>query len=436
MTEDKKEYIKSIDPSVVKTVEELQEYAKNNPGALSVKAAIEGILDHLIQESLRSGTVEDDINLTIRLLEELTGLFPDNHTPLLNLAKIFIEKKDYDTALKYAEAGLQIKLDSLDLLFDYSLALLQTGKEEAGIDGFKRYIELDPDNPWAYNNIGDAYRKLKIYDKAEDYFKLAIEKDNNFPSAYYNLAMLYLDQKDWTRCVHYGQIAEKNNPSDKDIHLVLGDAFLGLREYRSALNHLVIATLFDRNFVEAYESMSCAYADLGMYELSLAAAQEALKLEPNSWMALANIGYCYTKQGKFGDAIIYDEEALQHAPDQEKKRKLCWDLGWNYFQIDRYPEALEYTEQAIKLKESPEIVLFFNKGLILLAQGKEDEANFIYEQAIEKATDLENFQAILEAKGDIRDFITKKGIEIDEASSWFKLLNGDFDINLKNAAVQ
>jgi tetratricopeptide (TPR) repeat protein len=245
-----------------------------------------------------------------------------------------------------------------------------------------------------------------------------------------------MDMKDWARCAHYAQIAEKHNPSDKEIQFALGSAYMGLGEYQLALNHYVIATLIDRDFFEAYESMSCAYADLGMYELSVAAAYEALILHPKSWRALANIGYCYTKQERFGEAIRYEEEALKLAPDDEKRYNLCWDLGWNYFKIDRYLEALEYTEQAIKLKESPSISLFFNKGLILLAQGKEAEADVICNDAIEKACSLENPKVILEAKKDIDDFIAKKGIEIDEESYWFKLLKGDYDIKVKQPIIQ
>jgi hypothetical protein len=52
MEKNNKEYIKSIDTAVVKAVEELRDYAKNHPESLSVKAAIDGILERLIQESL------------------------------------------------------------------------------------------------------------------------------------------------------------------------------------------------------------------------------------------------------------------------------------------------------------------------------------------------------------------------------------------------
>ena len=73
------------------------------------------------------------------------------------------------------------------------LALLAAGQNDTAIEAFKHYLELEPDNPWAYNNIGDAYRTIGLYDQAENYLKLAIHKDHRFGPAHYNLAMLYMD---------------------------------------------------------------------------------------------------------------------------------------------------------------------------------------------------------------------------------------------------
>jgi hypothetical protein len=74
--------------------------------------------------------------------------------------------------------------------------------------------------------------------------------------------------------------------------------------------------------------------------------------------------------------------------------------------------------------------------LILFAQGKEAEVEVIYNQAIEKAIALENSKDIFVAKKDLMEFITKKGFELDEESLLFRLLDGDFDIVIKNPKIQ
>lgn len=427
MTNNLPEHIQSIDPPLTNTIGELREYARRHPEARAVRAALDGILEGLVEKILAGGVLEPEHELTVALLEELATLFPDSPTPLLHLSKIFIDRSRYEAALKYAEAGLAANPGHADLAFNRALSLQEMGKPDAAIEAFKRYLELNPDNPWAYNNIGDAYRHLKLYDQAENYLKLAIERDRRFIPAYYNLAMLYMDQQDWERCAYYAQIAERVDPLNKEVQLALGDAFMGLREHQSALQHLVNATLIDRDFVEAYETMSSAYVELGMFDLSIAAAQEALKLKPDSWMALANTGYSYAKQGRFAEAVKYQQEALQLDSDDEGKYKLCWDLGWNCLQIDQYSEALEYTEKAMRAREFPDIALPLNKGLALLMQGKSREANAVFDEVIKRAAIPENYRALLQAIRDIKDYISKKGVQVEKGSTLFKLLEGQLE---------
>ena len=135
-----------------------------------------------------------------------------------------------------------------------------------------------------------------------------------------------------------------------------------------------------------------SYADLGMHELATAAAQEALRVNPNSWMALANIGYAESMRGEYVEALEHQHEALRCHPDQEGTYKICWGLGWNYLQTDQYSKALKFTEQAISLKEAPDIILSFNKGLILLAQGKAAEAYDVYRSAMARACGSDNYR--------------------------------------------
>ncbi|MEW6567707.1 MAG: hypothetical protein AB1449_05990 [Chloroflexota bacterium] len=106
--------------------------------------------------------------------------------------------------------------------------------------------------------------------------------DRRFLPAYRNLAHLYQDQKDWESCLSYGLTAEKYGLPDKEVELAVAEALMGLGHLEAALARLVEATLIGRDFIEAYETMLAAYVDLGMHELALAAAREALSRNPHS----------------------------------------------------------------------------------------------------------------------------------------------------------
>jgi tetratricopeptide (TPR) repeat protein len=417
-----------VDPPVVQAVGDLRAYLKDHPEARTTRLALDSIVEHLIGDIIASGKPgSGDPNLTIPRLEEVAALFPDNPIPLLHLSKVCIDRGEHQAALRYTDAGLALDPEWADLLMNQGLCLLETGQQDAAIDAFKHYLELDPDNPWAYNNLGDAYRTIGLYDQAENYLKLAIQKDHRFGPAYFNLTMLYMDQHDWPRCLHFARIAARHDPFNKDVHLALADAYMELDEPESAVQHAVIATLVDRGYVEAYETLASAYLALGTHELSLAAAREALKLNPDSWQAHSYIGQVRAKQGDYADAIHFLLEALQRNPDEDGQYSLCWELGWTYFQTGEYAPALEYTDRAIQMKEFPDLALLFNKGLILLAQGKVQEAEAVYDRTLTRARALDNFGAIRDAAREASELVSEKGLRLDNGSPILKLLGGRRD---------
>jgi hypothetical protein len=87
------------------------------------------------------------------------------------------------------------------------------------------------------------------------------------------------------------------------------------------------------------------------------------------------------------------------------------------------------TEKTISKKNEPtDIALSFNKGLNLLAQGKEAEAYHAYHQAMGRACRSDNYRAILEGIKNLRDLVAERAIELDQGSPFLELLGGQFDL--------
>jgi tetratricopeptide (TPR) repeat protein len=416
--------IENIDPVIREVVKALEDYRSQHPEERTASIALEGILHELTGEILADASDPQSRERMIRLLEELADLFPESTVPYRNLAKTFMGLNEYTDALRYIEAGLRVDPENEDLVFDHALCLLEMEEYHDAIRGFERYLELDDSNPWAYCNLGTIYRSLGDFQQAEKHYKHALRLDRDFAPAHYSLAMLYMDIGEWERVAHHAEIALRKDPWSKDIYLALGDASMALKRPEIALMNLQQAAMIDVNFVEAYETMSAAYTDLGMYELAIAAGNEVLKRNPESWMALANIGYAFSKQEMWEKSIEYQLAALKKDPSEESAYKICWDLGWCYLQLDDYDKAMEFTDMALSMKDDPDLILLLNKGLILLAQGKEDEANVIYDEALEQAKGASDLDDVMEGLRDIKDFMVKRDQSVDKLSAFFKLIKG------------
>ena len=416
--------INHIDPVVRETVNRLEEYLSQNPEERTASIALEGILHGLTIEILADTSEPESRKRMVRLLEELLDLFPESTIPYRNLAKSFMNMDDHKTALRYTEAGLRVEPENEDLVFDHALCLLEMKQYQDAIHGFERYLKLNDSYPWAYCNMGTSYRSMGDFRQAEKHYRHALRLDWNFAPAHYSLAMLYIDMGEWERVEYHADIAREYDPWIKDVYLALGDASMALKKPEIAIISLQQAAMIDVNFVEAYETMSAAYTDVGMYELAIAAGNEALKRNPESWMALANIGYAYSKQEMWKQAIEFQLAALQKNPTEDSTYKMYWDLGWCYLQLDDHDNAMEYTDKALSMKDDPDLILLFNKGLVFLSQGKEKEANLIYDEALKQAEGASDLDNVKEGLSDIKDFMTKKGQSNGQMTTLFKLIKG------------
>jgi len=410
-----------VSKAVVKVVEELRELAHKRASAESAQIALNGMLEGFIEQARQFKDLDDQV---VEQLQELAEVFPDSPLPWLNLSQVYLERDEFEQAKKAAEQGLKVEPGEVGLVFNRALALEEMGDYEAAIVGFKHCIEVNPHYPWAYSNIGDAYRMLKKYDQAEKHLQEALKIDPHFAPALHNLAVLYNDLEQWAACVYYGQQALRYDPDNAETHLAMGDALLSLKEHEAALQHLAAATLINPDFVEAYESMSDAYAELDMYELCVGAAREALKRNAGSWMALANIGYGLGRQRRFAEAIKVYQDVLKMVSDPERRHKVLWELGWNCFEAGQYEQALDYTQQAIDSAEQPKLILFFNQGLMLLALGRVDEAEEVYRRAMERAEAEEDQAVLAEASKDLGEFLARKAVDIEPDSVIRRLLPG------------
>ena len=79
-------------------------------------------------------------------------------------------------------------------------------------------------------------------------------------------------------------------------------------------------------------------------------------------------------------------------------------------------------------RRKTDVVSLFNKGLNLLAEGKAAEAYHMYHQAMGRACRSDNYRAIVEGIKNLRDFVTKRDIQLAQGSPFLELLGAQFDL--------
>jgi len=133
---------------------------------------------------------------------------------------------------------------------------LENQKEAATIDSYKEVIDREPDNPYAWMDLGNLYVKLGYYEDAIDISRQAISIDPLSTGAYNQVGFAYCKLKRW-------------------------------EEARAAYEEVVN---IDPNNHEAISNLGIVYGRLGKYEEAVRAIKETLSIKPGNVMAYKDWG--------------------------------------------------------------------------------------------------------------------------------------------------
>ena len=160
-------------------------------------------------------------------------------------------------------------------------------------------------------------------------FQQAVKLDTSHAEAHYQLGVLYGKQSQWKPAIDALQTTIKLTPDFADAYVRLGEAYL-------------IGTANAKDAVEPL--------------------QRALHLQPDLLRARRLLGDAYLRQNRIGDAIYQLKQAMK---DNEAR----YLLGFAYFQMENFPEAIPHFEAVIK-RQKRHAKAHFNLGNCYLRIGK------------------------------------------------------------------
>ncbi len=124
--------------------------------------------------------------------------------------------------------------------FDHGVEMFDTDLEFSDEQGesFARACDLDPDDPYARNNLGAILWHQGQIDEAMQFYEDAIKRNPDYYKAYSNLGAAYAKKGDLERAIGLYRKALKLNPRDAATHLNLGLALARLGRTAQAGTHL------------------------------------------------------------------------------------------------------------------------------------------------------------------------------------------------------
>lgn len=160
-----------------------------------------------------------------KLYKEVLSENSNFYLAAFNLSKIYIDKKDYDQAIKLLSDLVeqvkkksksdQEKIDNLTYLLNTlgTVYYLINDLEKAE-KVFNKLVENNFNLPETYFNLGLIFEKKKELDKAKKYFEDAIKLKPDYSSAYYHVAILDLIDKNKKKAIiNFKKVVELDSGS-------------------------------------------------------------------------------------------------------------------------------------------------------------------------------------------------------------------------------
>ncbi|MGH9794537.1 MAG: tetratricopeptide repeat protein, partial [Candidatus Acidiferrales bacterium] len=158
------------------------------------------------------------------------------------------------------------------------LVELQRGKAAGAIAAFRRAVEIQPEHPEAFNNLGGALAQTGDRAGAVEAFRAAIRLQPDMAGAHRNLAKL-LD--DFVEAQYHYKRAIYHRPGYAEAHYDYGLALAAEQRHAQAAVEFEAATRAEPAFAEAHASLGDMLAIQGKPALAIPHYQRALALRPD-----------------------------------------------------------------------------------------------------------------------------------------------------------
>jgi tetratricopeptide (TPR) repeat protein len=258
---------------------------------------------------------------------------------------------DHRRAREHFLAELRTNPGDIDVLFDFSMFLLEVGDVEDAKEKFNRILELNPGFAPAVFYLGEiAFNnsektsvprlrsetpcsgagmtpQVSDYERAVKLFDEALRKDGCLPGPRYRLAQCALIEGHSRQAKAYLASEVKLAPENVDVLLSMASMFLAVGDTDFGINCLLRATDIEPACADAYYYLGLASIQKGRFSEAAEFFGHALDIKADHICALRASAELYLKMGKLDEAEERINKAIGCASMDSTLRQSSVQIG-------------------------------------------------------------------------------------------------------------
>jgi tetratricopeptide (TPR) repeat protein len=278
------------------------------------------------------------------------AIAPDRGDALSNLGAAYVRLGQFDDAIAQYNRALKNDPTNTSIRLNLALAYYKSARPQLAVPELRRIVASSPDAKNAYLVLAECY--LQMGEDAE-VISLLKPREQMFAT---DAAYAYLLG---TALLHTHDLVEGQKYVDRvfgagesaEARLLLGMAYLGQQDYRSAKSELEQSIKLNDRLPTVHSLYGRALLALGDQESAEREFRRELELNVNDFEANLQMGHVRRIQQRFDEASTYLERAVTIRPGDLSGRKLLASLR---LQTGKTDEAVAMLEAIVK--EAPELI--------------------------------------------------------------------------------
>ena len=358
-------------------------------------------------------------------------LRPDDAPALIRLADLELEQGQVDEAeLLYVRAA--VVDDSAAVAYGMGRVAEERGAYAEAIGQFQRALTLQPRASVLHYHLGQAYRELGEFDRAEEAlarngpnrvamadplmhelttlaigalphlarghaaaregrlaeaesaYRQAVAADATNVRAQQSLATLLVRRGNPEAALEHFGVAVRLEPENARSHSDLGELLSELGRNDRALVHLGRAVELEPGLVTALVTLGNVQTRMGRLEEAETTYRRALESDAENGEARLGLGAVLAQNGNFAQAVVELREALRLAPEGDRAPRVHFGLAEALVRTGRLEEALPHYTRVREI-EPAEGFAWLREATVLMGLGRFADAKAVLEARL--ATD-------------------------------------------------